>query len=192
MKFESSNALDFNYLLLEFYKTLNINEREVVVILMIEHLLRQQNDFITSDLLALKMKFDIKEIDSALSVLFTKGYLEYKEKNGKMITSLDNLKKSLYKAFENSIFSEDEIIKNEELENKRKTIFETFIETFSRNLSPIEISRIDNWLEQGIDDQIILSCLKDASSRNKLSINYIDRLILNKIKNEDRDGNKVK
>lgn len=192
MKFESSNALDFNYLLLEFYKTLNINEREVVVILMIEHLLRQQNDFITSDLLALKMKLDIKEIDSALSVLFTKGYLEYKEKNGKMITSLDNLKKSLYKAFENSIFSEDEIIKNEELENKRKTIFETFIETFSRNLSPIEISRIDNWLEQGIDDQIILSCLKDASSRNKLSINYIDRLILNKIKNEDRDGNKVK
>ena len=54
MKFESSKALDFEYLLLEFYKTLNIQEREVVIILMIEHLLKQGNDFITSDLLALK------------------------------------------------------------------------------------------------------------------------------------------
>lgn len=192
MKFESSKALDFEYLLLEFYKTLNIQEREVVIILMIEHLLKQGNDFITSDLLALKMKYDIKEIDASLSILFTKGYLEYKEVNNELHTSLDSLKKSLFKTFENTIFTEEEISKNEIIEEKRKIIFDAFMTSFNRNLSPIEISRIDSWIEQDVDQTIILDALKDASNREKLSVMYIDRLIVNKLKEEDRDGNRLK
>lgn len=192
MKFESSKALDFEYLLLEFYKTLNIQEREVIIILMIEHLLKQGNDFITSDLLALKMKYDIKEIDASLSILFTKGYLEYKEVNNELHTSLDSLKKSLFKTFEKTIFTEEEISKNEIIEEKRKIIFDAFITSFNRNLSPIEISRIDSWIEQDVDQTIILDALKDASNREKLSVMYIDRLIVNKLKEEDRDGNRLK
>ena len=192
MKVESSKALDFEYLLLEFYKTLNIQEREVVIILMIEHLLKQGNDFITSDLLALKMKYDIKEIDASLSILFTKGYLEYKEVNNELHTSLDSLKKSLFKTFEKTIFTEEEISKNEIIEEKRKIIFDAFMTSFNRNLSPIEISRIDSWIEQDVDQTIILDALKDASNREKLSVMYIDRLIVNKLKEEDRDGNRLK
>ena len=192
MKFESSKALDFEYLLLEFYKTLNIQEREVVIILMIEHLLKQGNDFITSDLLALKMKYDIKEIDASLSILFTKGYLEYKEVNNELHTSLDSLKKSLFKTFEKTIFTEEEISKNEIIEEKRKIIFDAFMTSFNRNLSPIEISRIDSWIEQDVNQTIILDALKDASNREKLSVMYIDRLIVNKLKEEDRDGNRLK
>ena len=192
MKFESSKALDFEYLLLEFYKTLNIQEREVVIILMIEHLLKQGNDFITSDLLALKMKYDIKEIDASLSILFTKGYLEYKEVNNELHTSLDSLKKSLFKTFEKTIFTEEEISKNEIIEEKRKIIFDAFMTSFNRNLSPMEISRIDSWIEQDVDQTIILDALKDASNREKLSVMYIDRLIVNKLKEEDRDGNRLK
>lgn len=192
MKFESSKALDFEYLLLEFYKTLNIQEREVITILMIEHLLKQGNDFITSDLLALKMKYDIKEIDASLSILFTKGYLEYKEVNNELHTSLDSLKKSLFKTFEKTIFTEEEISKNEIIEEKRKIIFDAFMTSFNRNLSPIEISRIDSWIEQDVDQTIILDALKDASNREKLSVMYIDRLIVNKLKEEDRDGNRLK
>lgn len=192
MKFESSKALDFEYLLLEFYKTLNIQEREVVIILMIEHLLKQGNDFITSDLLALKMKYDIKEIDASLSILFTKGYLEYKEVNNELHTSLDSLKKSLFKTFEKTIFTEEEISKNEIIEEKRKIIFDAFVTSFNRNFSPIEISRIDSWIEQDVDQTIILDALKDASNREKLSVMYIDRLIVNKLKEEDRDGNRLK
>ena len=192
MKFESSKALDFEYLLLEFYKTLNIQEREVVIILMIEHLLKQGNDFITSDLLALKMKYDIKEIDASLSILFTKGYLEYKEVNNELHTSLDSLKKSLFKTFEKTIFTEEEISKNEIIEEKRKIIFDAFMTSFNRNLSPIEISRIDSWIEQDVDQTIILDALKDAKKKKKLSVMYIDRLIVNKLKEEDRDGNRLK
>ena len=55
MKFENSSALNIIYLLLDFYKTLGLKEREVMVILMINQLLTQGNDFITSDVLSLKM-----------------------------------------------------------------------------------------------------------------------------------------
>lgn len=64
--------------------------------------------------------------------------------------------------------------------------------SFNRNLSPIEISRIDSWIEQDVDQTIILDALKDASNREKLSVMYIDRLIVNKLKEEDRDGNRLK
>ena len=39
---------------------------------------------------------------------------------------------------------------------------------------------------------VILDALKDASNREKLSVMYIDRLIVNKLKEEDRGGNRLK
>ena len=42
----SNNALNFSYLLLDYYKELNIKENELAVILMIDHLLSQDNEFI--------------------------------------------------------------------------------------------------------------------------------------------------
>ncbi|MDY2727530.1 MAG: DnaD domain protein [Candidatus Onthovivens sp.] len=192
MKFESSSALDFNYLVLQFYKIMNLGEREVMVILMINHLLKQENDFITSDLLALKMKLSVKEIDESLSILFEKGYLEYIEENGHIKSSLRNFQIALYKAFERTIFTEDEIAKNKEAEEKRYKIFEAFQDAFKRNLSPIEVSRIDNWIEQNIDTSVILNSLKDAENARKLNINYIDTIILNKLRKYDREGNEIK
>ena len=53
-------ALDFRYLLLEYYKKLRLSENEVMVILMIDHLLEQKNTLITPDLLSLKMNIVAK------------------------------------------------------------------------------------------------------------------------------------
>ena len=43
-------ALDFRYLLLEYYKKLRLSENEVMVILMIDHLLEQKNTLIGKQL----------------------------------------------------------------------------------------------------------------------------------------------
>lgn len=192
MRYENSSALDYKYLLLEFYKQLNIAEREVLVILMIEHLMQQGNDFITSDLLALRMNLPQEEIDESLTVLFTKGYLEYIDKNGDTYTSLNSLHKLLIKTFEKSVYTDDEMEKNEELEERRNYIFEEFMKVFERNLSPVEIYTIDGWLSSEVDSDIIINALKDAKKYNKLNIKYIDRLIVNRIKEEDLDGNEIK
>ena len=92
MKFSNANALNFNYILLEFYKYLNLTEDEVMVILMINHLLSQGNELINSEILSLKMNMSNDEIDNVLSKLFTKGYIEFITKGDKLYTSIDKIK----------------------------------------------------------------------------------------------------
>lgn len=188
----SSSALNFSYLLLDFYKSLNIKENELIVILMIDHLLNQENDFITKDELVLKMNLSEKEIDDAMTSLYTKKYIEFIVENGKAKTTIRPLKKILYKKFEQSIFNEEEIKNKEEMVNLREEVFEFLEKTFNRSLSPIEIDRADEWVKAGIDKDIIINSIKDAKKFNDLTINKIDRIILNKIKDSDNVGNEIK
>ena len=192
MKFERASALNFYYLLLEYYKELNLTENEVIVILMISHLIEQGNEFVTNDLLALKMNLSINEIDVSLSSLFTKGYVEFLTDGEKVYTSIDKIKKITYKMFEKSLFTDEENKENEELERIREKVYERFMKEFNRSLSPIEIDRIENWINDKVDENIIIDSLLEAKKRKKLSINYIDKIIISKLKSEDREGNDIK
>ena len=171
-----------SYLLLDYYKELNIKENELAVILMIDHLLSQDNEFITKDVLQLKMSLSSKEIDNAMTSLYQKKYIEFVVENNTAKTSIRPLKKILYKKFEQSIFSEEELKRNEESVKLREEVFSLLEEVFSRSLSPIEISRADEWIKANVDRDIIINSIKDAKVRNELSINAIDRIIINKIR----------
>ena len=62
------DAIDYRYLLIEYYKKLRISENELSVILMIDHLLQQKNTLITPDLLSMRMNLDSKDIDKILEL----------------------------------------------------------------------------------------------------------------------------
>ncbi|MCB9499356.1 MAG: DnaD domain protein [Erysipelotrichaceae bacterium] len=192
MNSNSASALNFSYLLLDFYKTLNINEQELVVILMIDHLRKQENEFITKDELLLKMNLSEKEIDQAMTSLYKKKYIEFSFDLGKPSTSIKPIKKILYKKFEQSIFTEEEIANKKETLQKRETVFDFLEKTFGRQLTPIEISRADEWINNDVEEDIIINSIKDSALSNRLSITYIDRLIIKKMKKEDNSGNAIK
>lgn len=192
MKFSNANALNFNYILLEFYKYLNLTEDEVMVILMINHLLSQGNELINSEILSLKMNMSNDEIDNVLSKLFTKGYIEFITKDDKLYTSIDKIKSILVKCFEKSVFTDEELKENEELDQIRKEVFSIFQKEFNRSLTPIEINKIEMWITDGVKKEIIFDSLKDAHNRRHLSINYIDKIILERIRKEDNSGNDIK
>lgn len=192
MKFSNANALNFNYILLEFYKYLNLTEDEVMVILMINHLLSQGNELINSEILSLKMNMSNDEIDNVLSKLFTKGYIEFITKGDKLYTSIDKIKSILVKCFEKSVFTDEELKENEELDQIRKEVFSIFQKEFNRSLTPIEINKIEMWITDGVKKEIIFDSLKDARNRRHLSINYIDKIILERIRKEDNSGNDIK
>jgi DnaD and phage-associated domain len=182
MKYQNFNAISFPYLLLDFYKDLNVSENELAVILMIDHLLSQGNNFITNELLSLKMNLNSKTIDACMTNLYKKNYIEFiMDGEGKDTrTSIEPLKHILYKKFEESLFSEEEINENKELNEKRDYIFKLFTQGFGRELSPIELSHINQWIKEGINTDIIMNSLKDAISRKKVTISYIDSLIIEK------------
>lgn len=183
-----SEAIDFRFLLLENYKKLKISEDEVVVIFMIDHLLSQGNPFITADLLSLKMSLDIKEIDSLIADLLTRGFLEYATLNGKTVTTLNPLKEKLYSEFQMSISKEAEAKNNTQINETLNNIFLTFENELNRPLSPLEVSRIREWVSLGYDDETIINALKEALNQGKKSLRSVDKILLSWAKREELEN----
>ena len=63
-KTSAISLISFRSMILDCYKKLGLNENELVVILMIDHLLEQGNTLITGDALSMKMKLSAPEIDA--------------------------------------------------------------------------------------------------------------------------------
>ena len=148
-------ALDFRYLLIENYKKLKLTEVELATLFIIDHFIEQGNPMITADLLSLKMTMPVKEIDKVLANLLRKKMIDYIEDNKKVVTTLEPLKKLLYREFEISLNNENLLRKKEKYEEDINNIYKKFQDYLGRNLSPIEFSRIKEWLTFGYSEEII-------------------------------------
>lgn len=173
-----SEAIDFKFLLLENYKKLKLSENEVMVILMIDHLLTDGNSFITADLLSLKMNIEVKKIDDILASLMSKKYLEFTTKGKKTGTTLEPLKKKLFNDFQLSLRKEAEEESSDEIINEFQNVYSKFEELFGRTLSPVEISKLHEWISYGYSDDMIINALKDSINQGKKSIRSVDKILL--------------
>ena len=178
-----SEAVDFRFLLLENYKKLKISENELAVIFMIDHLVTQGNPFITADLLSLKMSLDVKEIDTIIADLLTRGFMEYASLNGRTVTSLNPLKEKLFSNFALSVSKESENKKAKE--EMLSNIYQSFEAELGRTLQPMEVSTIREWVDLGYSDEIIINALKEALAQGKRSIKSVDKVLLSWAKREE-------
>ncbi len=180
-----TEAIDFRFLLLENYKKLNIREEEVATIFMIDHLIGQGNPFINADLLSLKMTLDVKSIDQILANLLTRGFIEYISQGNKTITSLDPLKQKLYREFQLSLNKEQETQKSKQINECLENIYGEFEKLLNRPLSPVEFSRIREWVSYGYSDEMIINALKEALNKGKKSLRSVDKILLSWATRED-------
>ena len=187
-----TNVVNFTYLLVEFYKVLGLSENELAVILVIEHLSQQENDLITAPMISLKMNLSEKEIDEILAKLYTAKMIEIETKGNRTLTSLKPLQDMVYKAFQRSIFSEEEIEKDRELDEVRRRVLAEMEKLLNRTLSPIEVDRVNSWITEGVSEDIIMNSILDAKAKNQTSINNVDRYILYRMRREDKSGNELK
>lgn len=173
-------ALDFKYLLLENYKKMKISEEELATILMIDHLICLGNSFITADLLSLKMSMEIQKIDQITATLLQKGYMEYKSVKGNASCTLDPLKEILYKDFQNSLSNSDD--------EEESNIYAEFEQLLARPLSPVEISKIREWLAGGYDERTIIEALKESIAIGKKTLRSVDKILLTWSTRKDREN----
>ena len=183
-----SEAIDFRFLLLENYKKLKISENQLAIIMMIDHLIEHGDQFVTADLLSLKMSLDIKEIDRLLADLLTRGLMEYATVNGKTVTSLKPLNEKLYREFQISVSKENEAKNSETISNQLNNVFEQFQNELGRSLSPIEVSTIREWVSMGYTDEVIIDALKEAINQGKKSIKSVDKILLTWAKRDDLEA----
>ena len=179
-------ALDFRYLLLEYYKKLRLSENEVMVILMIDHLLEQKNTLITPDLLSLKMNISSKELDKILVSLLERDLIVY-DMGKKVKVSLKSLHKKLYETFQVALSKEQESLVSEKKAAYLKNIYEVFEKQLNRTLSPLEFSMIGEWVNDGFDDETIIRALNEALAKGKKTIRSVDRILVEYKAKEDME-----
>jgi DNA replication protein len=166
-------AIDLRYLLLEHYKQLGFQEKHVMVILMMDQLNKQDNRLMTAELLSLKMAMPIEDIDKVMVDLLQRQLIEFVTIDGKTQTSLKPIKQLLYKRFQQQVIHQTQEVHL----NDQASLFQLIEKAFGRTLSPLEISRIQDWLNFGYTAEQIEHVLKDAVSKQKKSIRYMDKAL---------------
>lgn len=170
-------ALDFRYLLLEYYHKLRLNENELATLLMIDHLIGQKNSLVTPDLLSLKMSLSSQELDKIFVNLIEKGYLVF-DTGKKIKVSLKPLKKKLYEVFEETLTKEHETKISEEKSRVLQNIYQVFEKELARPLSPLEFSLIGEWVDRGYSDEKIIEAFRVSLSKGKKSLKNVDKILL--------------
>ena len=180
-----TEAIDFRYLLIENYRKLKLNENEVATIFVIDHLISQGNPFITADLLSLKMTLDVKEIDKILAKLITKGMFEYKTVGKNTVATLEPLKQKLYREFQLFLSKEEEEKSSTRIKEELENVYTNYEKLLGRTLSPVEVSKIHEWISYGYSDKTIIDALKEALSKNKKTLRSVDKILLSWSQRDD-------
>lgn len=172
-----NKALDFRFMLFEYYKELRINETELVVLLFIEHLQQKESDFITPDLISLQSNLDIEVVDEVMVKLVSKGLVEFTTKNGKMVTSLNPLRNKLQQ-FLLLDYERNKENDTAEVTSQIEEIYAMIQNGFGRSLSPVELQTINLWFSYGYNVTMIKEAYEQAIKKKRFNIRAIDKALL--------------
>lgn len=160
--------------LLTQYKSLGLNEIEVVLILQLIRYFQDENFFPTPTELAIHLTIDEKQCSDILMKLIQKGFLQIERKENELyqlseVYSINPLLEILY--------ADGTVVEKVE-EMDTGTIFILFEQEFGRPLSPFEIEMINAWLDEDrFAPELIKAALRESVLMGKLNFKYIDRIL---------------
>lgn len=171
------SGIDFVYVLLDHYHQFGLDENDLAVVLMCDHLLRKGNSLITADLLSLKMGLHTADIDKILAKLTKGGFLSFDMGETGMTTSLKPMKEKLYQAFERTLSKDRQSLHSEQRATALSRLYDYFEKRLNRVLSPVENELIGNWLDAGYGEEEIRHALEDGLASRKKSLKSIDKIL---------------
>ena len=180
------DAIDWRMILVDNYKKLGLNENELSIILVTYSLIQKGVDFITPDLIALKMTLDFNEIDNCFTNLIKRNILTLEGKD-KIHISIEPLKKKLIEIFYEEMKKEN----FEPFAKEQNDIFVLFETELGRALSQFEVNTIQEWFEQGNSAATIKEALNVATLAKVKTIRYIDKVLLEWKRREEFSKNGI-
>ncbi|VDZ22811.1 DnaD domain-containing protein [Staphylococcus saprophyticus] len=171
--------------LLDHYNQLGINEAELVILIKLLHASESSNKQPSIESLQQGTTFGSREVTTIIQSLIQHDLLELKvekDEEGKF-TEYMNLNQFYVKLSE--IMEQVNIkVEEENTEVEFNVLFQQIEQAFGRPLSPFEIETLNQWLDiDKYELSVIQAALDEATSQNKLSFKYIDRILLNWKKN---------
>ena len=154
--------------LFKVIKETNLTLNEVLLLI---YFLNQDNPILNINYIKEEILLDEKNILESFSKLSTKKLISIrmeKMTDGKMqeVVDLSNVYKIMVSDINISIKKESE-----------ENIFQTFEKEFGRPLSPIEYEMINAWVNSGMNEELIVGALKEATFNGVKNLRYIDRII---------------
>ena len=143
--------------LMENIVSLNLSEREFMLLMLITFFM-EQNRLITTESLSAHSNLSIQDVDDCLSKLCLKQYLQVTFTNGIMSFNMDG------------------IFQQKEKDVDALPIFQTFEQEFGRPLTQKELVMLSEWIRK-YDNELIIYALREAAIYRKLNIKYIDTIL---------------
>lgn len=182
------------HLLLEHYKKLNITDEEMMLIIHLHAFLSQGIRFPSIEQLQERLTCTPAKLTQMLNRLHKERFILIEtsyDQEGRVheTYSLEPLWEKLIRFLalqveDETVAAKDDQIWPETAEEERvkqlqTDIFRHFESEFGRPLSPIEYETISMWLDEDkYDVQLIYLALREAIISNKLSLRYIDRILI--------------
>ena len=152
-------------LLLFNYKKLNIDEKELVLII---YLLNEKDLTFNPKKITTDIDYSIDDVMNILESLISKNLLKLENKKVNGIRTEKINFDDLYLKLSYFVMDEEE---------KETTIYDVFEEKFGRTLSPMEYTIIGGWLELDYSEELILLALDEAVYNGVYKLNYIDKIL---------------
>lgn len=194
-----SGTVSIPYPLLTQYRSLGLNDTEVMLLLqLIAFRQVDQDDFPSIDVLEQRLQLPATEVSKAVRKLMKEGWISIDsfadESSGRQSESY-NLS-GMYERLAESIAAEQEHSREwnaapEEIavesEVQERNLFIVFETEFARPLSPMECETISGWIDQDqYPEELIRLALKEAVFAGKVHFRYIDRILLEWSRNRVR------
>lgn len=164
-------GFDFQYMLLEYYKKLGLSETELAVLFMINHLIQQQNTFITADMLSVKMNLKTAEADQVLAALMSRQLIAYVPDNssGQKVfrMSLEPLSKILGQRFSSDVARKNQNLHDLKRAESLSTLYSFFQTKWNKTLSPFDQQQINGFLDDGYAVVQIQNAVEDCLQSGK-------------------------
>lgn len=150
-------------ILLNNYRSLNITELELVVLI---YLLNNKGSF-NPKFISSELNLDLKEFMQVISNLTDKGLIKI-EIDKKLKEEYINIDE-LYHKLAFKVINEEQEISSD--------IYSKIENEFGRTLSPMEYEIINGWVSEKFSNEIIIEALKEATFNGVSNLRYIDKIL---------------
>lgn len=188
--------VDINKLILDIYPKMNLTEQEVIIVLNLVELYKNNQSSLAVSTLSKKVNMTNETCSDSLSGLLNKGYItldiEYtKSGKAKEVFHIDDLINVISKMMNDEVKTQ----KINESENLIKDIIDMLENSLNKALTPYELDLVLTWVDSGESIDTIRKSLDIAVSKNISNLKYIDKIILgskNNVNEEiDEENSKV-
>lgn len=178
-----NKTISFTEELISYYRTLKINEEEVLILIHLYRQLEKNDNLLVVKNLAEKMTLNENDISQLLIHLVKLGYVELLISEGEEVFHLDGA----YDAIANAMSENEQTSKYKSRQDLLSQLILYVEATYAKPCSPADLAIVNHWLDLGYSSEAIKSAILEGLKAKKLHLRYADAILANKKTESERE-----